>query len=103
MNADHQKQFQEWVSQFPPLSNKADQRAWEQAALSGWAAAAKSSDAATIRELLFTRGELDLMRQWFNAVQDVMPMFADKPDRALKEKIDGLLSRSAGSGEGKNG
>ena len=42
-------------------------------------------------EKIFTRDELDLIRQWFNAVQDVNPEYLEKPDYALAKRIYGML------------
>ncbi len=35
----------------------------------------------------FTRDEVDLFRQWFNAVQDLSPAYLNEADRDLARKV----------------
>lgn len=39
----------------------------------------------------FTHAELDLLRQWFNAVEDLNGKYLTAEDRALYDKIKGAL------------
>lgn len=43
----------------------------------------------------FSKDELDRLRQWHNALEDMAPNYLEEGDKALKQKIDELLKRGA--------
>ena len=50
----------------------------------GWNACCKESNA-------FSKEELNLFRQWFNAMEDLTPSYIEKSDCDLYSKVMGLL------------
>lgn len=43
----------------------------------------------------FTWQELNLIRQWFNAVEDLAPKYLEQPDRDLARKIKERMAEAA--------
>lgn len=42
-------------------------------------------------DVKFSRAELDLLRQWFNAVEDSNPLYLEEADRILAQRIHAAL------------
>ena len=43
---------------------------------------------------MFTKEELDLLRQWYDALSDVNPVYLEKKDHDLAVKIRAALQKS---------
>ena len=46
---------------------------------------------AAIEAPVFSNKEIDLFRQWFNAMQDCCPTYVEQRDRDLNKKVKELL------------
>ena len=56
----------------------------------------KNSDSRLVTIYQFSKDELNLMREWIDALQDVYPKFIEPDDLLLKNKIEKLIVRLEG-------
>jgi hypothetical protein len=56
----------------------------------------KNSDSRLVTIYQFSKDELNLMREWIDALQDVYPKFIEPDDLLLKNKIEKLIARLEG-------
>jgi hypothetical protein len=55
--------------------------------LSDWDSAMSAELRVKVEQLQFTTAELNLLRQWYNALVDVMPSYLSDADHELMQKI----------------